>query len=183
MHIIFYPQQDSSPELREQILALEDRAWPSLRGAPWPQREHRVSLCGKENGLLIAHAAVAAAALSYKGQSYRAFGLCEVVVAPEYRGRGLALALIAAARETMQREGADLCVLTCEPELCGLYTRAGGRQMDRLSVCGGTAPGALHSDSLGLCTLLSLFSPKAVSHQSDFACGELILPLEEGDLW
>lgn len=183
MQIIFYPQQDSSQELRGQILALEDLAWPSFRGAPWPQREHRASLCGQENGLLIAHAAVTAATLSHKGQCYRAFGLCEVVVHPEYRGRGLASALIVAAREYMQREGADLGVFTCEPALCKLYADAGWKRMDGLCVRGGTSPNALRSDALGLCTLLGLFSPKAISHQSDFICGELILPLEAGELW
>lgn len=179
-----YPQDDSSETLRGKIRRLQAVAWPGFEQEPWPDsRLHRTSLCLLEGEVLLAHAAIEGTELLHRGVPYRAAGLCEVVVSPAARGKGLGSNLLVWARRALAASGADLCVFTSAPELKGFYGAAGFSCRDAVCVVGGTLEKPFRSDGLGLVCWLDILSDKARRRERDFQNAEVFLPLGEGKLW
>ena len=182
-HCVRWPQDDGSGELRKNILALEETAWPGHLQDLWPETEHLASFCRLEHGVLAAHAAVMGKRFRHRGESYFACGLAEVVTHPEFRGRGLALELIRRAAAFIREQGADLSVFTCAPALVPFYRQGGWEERADLQLIGGSREKPFPSWDEGLSTLFLPLSEKALAHESDFRDTGLFLDLGEGKLW
>lgn len=177
-----WPLDDPSPGLRQQIQDLQALAWPEFAGAPWPSKEHVASFCLFRQGRLAAHVAVVGTEIVYKGVAYSVCGIAEVVTHPDARRDGCALRLLRLA-EGHIRCRADLCLFTCQPALVPLYEKAGWQPRPGLCLVGGTQEEPFPSDSLGLATMVGLYSEKARTHQEDFTDGRVFLGLGVGELW
>lgn len=177
-----WPLDDPSPSLRQQIKDLQALAWPEFADAPWPTKEHIASFCLFQQERLVAHAAVVGREIAHKGVAYSVCGIAEVVTHPDARRDGCALRLLRLA-EGHIRCRADLCIFTCQPALVPLYEKAGWQPRPGLCLVGGTLGKPFPSSSLGLVTMLGLYSEKARTHQEDFTDGEVILELGEDKLW
>ncbi len=181
--VLLWSRDTGDGALREKITALEAIPWPDLSGEPWPEREHIASFCRMEGERLAAHGAVMGTSFSHKGESYSACGVAEVAVHPDFRGRGYALSLLRRVNTYIQQRRPDICIFTCHPSLVPLYEKAGWTPCPDMCLTGGSAEKPFPSSSLGLTVMMSLLSPKAISHGADFRDAAVTLPLGENKLW
>jgi len=183
-----YPQMDSSENLRKQIIALQCTAWPQAPGdedKPWPKNQeiYLSSFVLVDNDIAVSHVAIMGKDITHKGQTYKAFGLGEVVTHPSYQKHGFGLQLINRAATFIENNEADISLFTCKPSLIYFYGQGGWEYMKNTCLVGGTHDNPFRSDSLGLATMIHFYSDKAKEHRQDFQNSDVYLELREKQLW
>ena len=174
--ILTWPQDDVPGDLRTQVNALHDQAWPRDPGAP-----ERRSAAGHDPALaplsmlLVADGRVLAALdilskeLEHAGERYAASGLSTVVTDEALRGRGYGGRLVRAAYETVAASGADLGIFTCDRPLGPFYGSAGWAILPGTVLVGGTPRDPFPSDQWDKVTLAAFFSERARRNAGDFS--------------
>lgn len=186
MELIQYPQENSDREMMEEIIALENTAWPSggeAQAFPSAPETYVTSFVLLEHGRAVCHAGVRKSVLRHRGEAYLAYGLSEVVTHPRCRNRGLASQVIQRAAQFIVSQRPDISVFTCAGEKTAFYERGGWEAMPGTCFVGGTKEHPFRSDSLGLVTMMRFISPKSRRHRGDFENTDLIFELGEGQLW
>lgn len=186
MELIQYPQQAWGPAVTEQIIALEQTAWPQEAGEavfPTAPDTYVTSFLLVEEGRVVCHAGIRRSTLRHRGETYLAYGLSEVVTHPRYRSRGLATRAVRRAAAFIRSQGPDLSLFTCAKDKVPLYTRGGWEAAPGACLVGGTEARPFRSDSLGLTTMMLLISDRSRCRRAELAEADLFLPLGEGELW
>ena len=188
LQILRYPQDLSSSLLREQLLALENMAWPpgpdDTGVFPVEPDTYVTSfVLLSEDNTPLSHVAIRHTVLHHRAISYRVYGISEVVTHPAHRHRGYAARLLRQAAALIQQEGADLCLFTCTPSLVPLYAKNGWPLIPGACLVGGTRENPFRSDSLHLVTVGAFYSARARLHQKEFTHTDICLELGENQLW
>lgn len=169
--IVVAPEVALPADLRAEVFALQQLAWPDASVEPGPVHDPAldpVTMALVVDGAVVAALDVLSAALRHRGVTYRASGLSAVVTDPRVRGQGFASRLVAAARHAIRGGDADLTLFTSRPELRGLYVGAGFEVLDGTVLVGGVPGDALASDTIGAITYGDFVSPLARAHRDDF---------------
>jgi aminoglycoside 2'-N-acetyltransferase I len=131
-------------EVKEQILVLARQEWPEdfaganrLRDWIQPARCHPIHVALVDNGVLVSCATVVWKDLQHAGESYRAYGLSEVLTAPAERGRGYGRQVVDIATARIRSSDADIGLFTCPPLLSRFYAASGWVPMERAVLLGG----------------------------------------------
>lgn len=208
MILIQYPGDNNTEELKQQIIALENTAWPkniqnnitnnitnnTSKNIPnnEPDDEYPAELStfassfvifDTERNRAVSHAMVRKTTFFHRGITYSACGLSEVVTHPDFLRRGLASRAVTSALEFMASEKPDLCIFTCEPDLVPFYVYCGFVPAEKLVLVGGTLEKPFPGSSFGLSTMIKLMSEKAFEHKADFKQGQVFIELGENQLW
>ena len=174
--IFTWPQDDVPYDLRGQVRALHDQAWPPDPDAP-PRRSSAghdpalrpLEVLLVEDGRVLAALDILSKELEHAGERYAASGLSTVVTDEALRGRGHGHRLVSAARELIAASGADLGIFTCDRPLGPFYEAAGWTILPGAVLIGGTPGDPFPSDQWDKVTLASFFSAHAQRHADDFA--------------
>ena len=188
MRILWYPEAEVPAPLRSQVIAIQERAWPT-DGAGGLEAWHDPAL--RPLSMLLVHGRKVLAALdilskdlSHAGTTFAVSGLSAVVTDPGHRGEGFGSRLVAAAHAAIAASGADLGIFTCDRSLQGFYERAGWRHLPGTVVVGGTADAPFPSDAFGKIAIGDFFSPAARAAEGTFIGGRVHLyPGEIDRLW
>ncbi len=164
MRIESFPQQALPAIRRAQLRALWDQAWP--RRPDEPPTEHDPSLDPVavllvDGDKVVASLDILSTRLTHRGESYAASGLSTVVTDTARRGRGYGHWLVTAARELIERGGADLGLFTCDRPLAPFYERAGWTVLPGTALVGGTREEPFPSDQFDKLTLAAFFTSHA----------------------
>lgn len=185
-----YLQEECPTQIREQILLLMQREWPQAsegksEHGPWPENPdaHPTSFFLLEDNRVISHVAVPWKYIQHEGETYRVFGLSEVITNPVYRMRGFGLTLVRVATSFIEDNAPDIGIFTCKPSLVSFYTQAGWEYIQHTNLIGGTRDKPFRSDSLGLATMIRFFSGKAQQNRPAFEETDVYLELGENMLW
>jgi aminoglycoside 2'-N-acetyltransferase I len=191
--ILLFPEADTPPELRLQVLALQSQAWPpgespsAVAGGPTHDPDlsplTMLLLAGQQ---VLCALDVLSTVIVHSGHQFRACGLSTVVTAAAARGRGHGHRLVVAAHEVMAASGSDLSLFTCDRTLRRFYENAGWVALPGTVVVGGTADSPFPSDQPGMdkVALADFFSPRARLHRDSFTHAQIHLyPGEIDKLW
>lgn len=154
MRIVTYPEADTPAELRAQVVALQEQAWPSDT-PPDPSAPTHDPRLRPQSVLLVDDERVVAALdilrvrITHAGASYAAAGLSTVVTDKALRGNGYGLQLARAAHRLIAEAGDDVGLFTCDRELAGFYQAAGWRLLPGTVLIGGTRDDPFPSDGPG----------------------------------
>lgn len=173
MRVLRWPEAEVPPELRAQVWALQEHAWPS--GGADPGLSHDPELAPQsvllvDDGRVLAALDLLGKEFNHAGLSYRALGLSTVVTDPAHQGLGHGRRLVAAAHRMVQESGADLGLFTCDRPLQRFYESAGWQLLPGAVLIGGTAEDPFPSDRAGFdkVTMASLCSPRARAARGSF---------------
>jgi GNAT superfamily N-acetyltransferase len=188
VRIVSFPEADVPPELRTQVLALQDQAWPGYEpGAPGPLHDpalRPLSMLLLDDGRVLSALDILSKEIEHAGQRFAARGLSTVVTDEAERGKGYGLMLVEAAREAIERSGADLGIFTCDTPLRTFYERAGWHVLPGTVLVGGTPVSPFPSDQFDKVTMARFFSPKARALADAFVGARIELyPGEIDKLW
>ncbi|WHY64443.1 GNAT family N-acetyltransferase [Neobacillus sp. SuZ13] len=190
IELLHFQQGDCPSYIKKQIISLMRQEWPQAFGdndeeIHWPDsiETQPTSLVFVENNIVINHVAIPWKYISHKGQKYKAFGLSEVITNSSFRKQGFGLRLIKEAYSLIEKNNPDISLFTCEPALVHLYTKGGWEHKQNINLIGGTRNQPFRSDSLGLCTMIKLFSAKAQIKLLTFEETDVYLELGERKLW
>lgn len=188
--VMIVPQGAVPHDLKAQIVALLNDAWPSeltleeqLRRPLHDPDRLPLAVILIESGIVLGYLAIPFTTISHSDRAYRAAGLSAVVTHPEQRRRGHGQRLVAAARDTIAASDADIGIFTCDLPLVPFYARCGWTPMPNTAVIGGTRTRPFPAAPLGKRTMMGFFSERALDHRRDFEGAALYLELREGDLW
>jgi predicted N-acetyltransferase YhbS len=135
-----------------------------------------------EGDQVVSYAAVVHLTIAHGGRTFALAGLSAVATAPEFRGRGLGTAVVAAATRHIESSDADLAIFTSDRPLARFYERAGGwRPAPQVRVVGSLDEGALTSDGLGKVVLMRLLSDRARAAADLLTHGTINLGLPVGE--
>lgn len=196
MRIVTFAERDTPAALRRQALALQEEAWPSNEGAKhesdgggtsdrggtddghgtddrhgqWhdPALAPLAMLLVDDIGTVVTALDILAKEITHAGQRFQARGLSRVVTVGRHRGQGHGRRLVAAARETIERSGADLGIFTCDSSLRGFYESAGWQHLPGTVLVGGTPEDPFPSDRFEKVTMAAFFTSKARTHAHAF---------------
>ena len=172
MNILRFPERDTPPYLREQVLALQDQAWPGFFSADRPPGHdpalRPLSMLLVVDGRVVASLDILSKQIVHAGQTYAASGLSTVVTDQALRGKGFGNRLVSAARDEIESSGADLGIFTCDTELRPFYESAGWQVVDGAVLVGGTPDAPFPSDQFDKATLAAFFTEPARHHADDF---------------
>ncbi|WP_424216559.1 GNAT family N-acetyltransferase (plasmid) [Streptomyces sp. BI20] len=178
--ILSFPETETPPELRAQVLALQDDAWPSSGPRPVdpspgspvhdPALRPVSVLSVAADGTVRAALDVLRTELWHAGARWAVGGLSTVVTRRAERGRGHGGRLAAAGRALMVDEGLDLGLFTCDRPLRGFYEGAGWVMLPGTVLVGGTVSDPFPSDAPGFAkvTMSAFFTPAARAAASGF---------------
>ena len=190
IELLNFHQEDCPTYIKKQIISLMRQEWPQAFGdneedIHWPDslETKPTSLVFVENNIVISHVAIPWKYISHEGQKYKAFGLSEVMTNPHFRQQGFGLRLIKEAYSFIEKNNPDISIFTCEPVLVHFYSKAGGEHYQNINLIGGTRNKPFRSDSLGLCTMINLFSTRAQNNLLSFEATDVYLELGERKLW
>ncbi|MER7761940.1 GNAT family N-acetyltransferase [Streptomyces sp. NPDC097619] len=184
MRVLTCPEADTPGALREQVLALQDEAWPPGDGRPSTGPSHDPALRPLSLLLLDGRDTVLAALdllhkeIDHAGHRYRAAGLSTVVTRAAVRGRGHGLRLVRAARTALEADpDVDLALFTCDRPLVPFYEAAGWQPLPGAVLVGGTPEDPFPSDAPGFTktVLADFFSPRARARRDDFPGTRILL--------
>lgn len=183
-------QQDSPTPLKEQIIELMQHEWPQVFAGisgeiPFPENPdaHPTSFVLIQDNAVICHVAVPWKYITHAGQTYKAFGLSEVMTHPSHRHQGFGLQLVKEATSFIQKNDPDIGLYTCQPNLVSFYTKGGWEHLKNTNLIGGTRNKPFRSDSIGAVTMMRFFSEKAQQNRSAFEGTDVYLELGEKMLW
>lgn len=172
MQILRFPEQETPPQLRAQVLALQEQAWPAdPSGARDPGHDpvlRPLSMLLVMDDRVIAALDILSKQLVHSGLVYAASGLSTVVTDQALHGRGYGRQLVNAARDEIATSGADLGIFTCDRELQAFYESAGWLVIDGAVLIGGTPDAPFPSDQFDKVTLASFFTAHAQRHAHTF---------------
>lgn len=179
MEILIFPEAEVPAELRRQVLALQQLAWPGEE----PTGLHAIhdpalaplSLLLVENGRVLSALDILSKPLSHSGATLQASGISCMVTQPEDRSRGLGRLLAASARETMQANGADLGIFTCDRPLRRFYQACGWNELPGAVLIGGTPAAPFPSSQFDKATMACFFSAEAKRLAASFEHCEIAL--------
>lgn len=179
MEILIFPEAEVPAELRGQVLALQQLAWPG-DAAPGLQAIHDpalspLSLLLVENGRVLSALDILSKSLRHADAEFRASGISCMVTQPEDRSRGLGRLLAASARETMQANGADLGIFTCDRPLRRFYQACGWQELPGAVLLGGTPEAPLASSRFDKAVMACFFSAEAKRLAARFERCEIAL--------
>jgi aminoglycoside 2'-N-acetyltransferase I len=188
MELRSWPEADVPRELRLQVVALHDQAWPGAEpSGPGPTHDPALdplSLLLVDEGSVVAALDILSKTIAHAGAEFAASGLSTVVTDEARRGQGHGRRLVEAARQTIERRGADLGIFTCDTPLRRFYERAGWDVLDGTVLIGGTPAAPFPSDQFDKITLARFFSPRAVRAAASFTGARIALyPGEIDKLW
>jgi aminoglycoside 2'-N-acetyltransferase I len=165
VRIVSRPEADVPRDLRVQVLALQDQAWPSdQQSEPGPIHDPALrpqSMLLVEDSRVLAALDILSKDIVHCGQRYAASGLSTVVTDRSRRGLGYGQLLVEAAGREMATSGADLGIFTCDRPLQAFYERAGWRVLPHTVLVGGTPAAPFPSDQFEKVTMGSFFSVRA----------------------
>ncbi|WP_441245365.1 GNAT family N-acetyltransferase [Kitasatospora sp. McL0602] len=184
MRVESYPEAAVPPELRSQVWALQEQAWPS--GEPDPGLSHdpllhpESLLLVDDDGRVLAALDLLSKDLDHAGDTYRAVGLSTVVTDREHQGRGHGRQLATAALSHLRRSGADLALFTCDRPLQHFYESAGYQLLPGTVLVGGTPEAPFPSDHPGFdkVTMAAFCTSRATAARPHFA--DTRIPLHPG---
>lgn len=186
MKVIQYPQEICDVKIADQILALENTAWPQIAEDevfPTAPNTYLTSFVLMEEDMAICHVGVRKSILHHRGEAYLAFGLSEVVTHPLYQKKGLATQTIRRAAQFIISQQPDISIFTCEKDKAAFYTRCGWKAIPGACFVGGTKEKPFRSDGLSLVTMMKFLSPKSKQHRADFENTDIVFELGENQLW
>lgn len=188
LEILHFAQEECPAAWREQIIGLMRQEWPrAFEGGPvvWPDcpDTHPTSFVLLSDRTVVSHVAVPRKEISHKGQSYQAFGISEVVTHPDCRRQGYGARLLKEAAAYIAGNSPDISLFTCVPSLVPFYAHAGWEHYAGTVLVGGTRDNPFRSDSLGLATMMRLYSDKARRNRHAFQETDIELELGERKLW
>lgn len=183
VHTVQY--NDARDGLRRQIASLLGVVYSGEPSVEPPLLDHDLSLAATSFYVLdgervVSYAAVVHLAIRHGGEDWALAGLSAVATAPDFRGRGLATAVVAAATEHIVHGSADVGLFTCDPPLARLYERAGWPIAADLRVIGSLDAAALTSDALGKVVFMWLVSERARTAANRLLAGTIDLGLSVG---
>jgi aminoglycoside 2'-N-acetyltransferase I len=189
MRVVSYPERAVPLDLRKQVVALQDLAWPPDEpSGPEPWHDDRLDpvsvLLLDDDDRVLSALDILSKDIEHAGSTYAASGISAMVTDPRVRGQGYGRTLCRAARDMMQRAEVDLGIFTCDAHLQGFYERAGWTHLPGSVLVGGTPDEPLPSDTLGKVVLASFFSARAKERQAGFIATTIELyPGEIDRLW
>ncbi|GAA2319715.1 GNAT family N-acetyltransferase [Nonomuraea roseoviolacea subsp. roseoviolacea] len=193
MHILSSAEPDTPDDLRAQVVALHDQAWPpgdpSEAGDIAPTHDPRLqplSMLLVNDGQVLAALDILSKDITHDGRRFRAGGLSTVVTREESRGQGHGRRLVTAAHEVLAGSGADLGLFTCDAPLQAFYESAGWHVLPGAVLIGGTPDNPFPSDRPGFdkVTMADFFTDRARRHQAAFRHSRIELyPGEIDKLW
>jgi aminoglycoside 2'-N-acetyltransferase I len=193
MRIVSYPEAEVPIELRAQVVALQDQAWPNAGPsnagpsgtAPWHDPAlHPRSVLLLDGDRVVTALDILSKEFTHRGERWAASGLSTVVTGAELRGRGYGSELVEAARRLIAASDIDLGIFTCDRALQAFYERAGWRHLPGTVIVGGTPDAPFPSDRFDKVTMASFFSPRARAASADFeACRIELYPGTIDTLW
>jgi GNAT superfamily N-acetyltransferase len=174
-----YPEAAVPLDLRVQVAALQDQAWPGAEPSG-PEPVHDPDLDPLEvllvdGGRVIAALDILSKRLEHDGATFAASGLSTVVTDSARRGEGHGRRLVAAARTLMTERGADLGIFTCDTPLGPFYETAGWAILPGTVLIGGTPDDPFPSDRFDKVTLASFFTPHGRAHAAAFVGARVAL--------
>lgn len=163
----------------------------SLLHAEWPDPDeddasrplidpelHPVSFVLADGNQVLSYARTIWAAVFHLGQSFKLYGLGDVITRPEFRHKGYGGRIVEEATTHIKSDrAADAAVLLTEPKLEPLYQRSGWGYVPGLRVATGEYDGCIAWESFPMMLFLSA---KARSVREIFHAEILVLP---GDEW
>lgn len=191
LRMLQFLQEDCPQTVRTQILTMMQREWPQAFAGKshdeiaWPDNPatQPTSFVLLADHTVICHVAVPWKTIQHGGESYKVFGLSEVMTHPSHRHQGLGLRLVKEAADFIEQSGADLSIFTCQPPLVSFYRQGGWEQASHTNLIGGTREKPFRSDMLGLATMIRFFSPGVRRNIADFIDADVYLELGENMLW
>ncbi|MFG2285522.1 GNAT family N-acetyltransferase [Streptomyces sp. NPDC048595] len=213
MQLLTFPEAATPPELRRQVRALHDEAWPPADDPAGPRTDasptattgagdqphhdpalHPVSMLLVDAGTVLAALDILSKPIVHAGRHYRAGGLSTVVTRRAARGRGHGRHLVTAAHKAMTGSNPpsdldldlDLGIFTCDRPLQRFYESAGWHPLPGTVLIGGTPQSPFPSDRPGFdkVTMADFFSPDARRHRTAFRHSRIGLhPGEIDRLW
>jgi GNAT superfamily N-acetyltransferase len=173
MLVVSFPEAKVPHDLRVQVMALQDQAWPPEQPSgpePWHDpAQHPVSvLLLSESGVVVAALDILTKEISHVGRAFTASGISAMVTDEQHRGKGHGRLLAEAARTLMATNGADLGIFTCDTPLRSFYESAGWEHLPGTVLIGGTPDDPYPSDRLEKVTMASFFTPAARAARPSF---------------
>ncbi|MGK5730339.1 GNAT family N-acetyltransferase [Streptomyces sp. URMC 124] len=183
MRIVAMAEPEMPAELRAQVEALQEQAWPG--GGPHDPALRPVAvLLVAPDGAVRAALDILSKDIVHEGRIYRASGLSAVVTDTAHRGKGYGRRLVAAARELLAgggaadigvadggaaecgaagRGAADVGLFTCDRPLQEFYESAGWTALPGTVLIGGTPQDPFPSDQPGFdkVTMAAFFTARA----------------------
>lgn len=185
MEFVQYPQDNCDAKIAEEIISLENTAWPDTESSEFPSAPdtYASSFVAFEKGKVVCHVGIRKSVLFHKGEEYMAYGLSEVVTHPCYQKRGIATETIRKASAFIVSQKPDISIFTCAKDKVGFYTNCGWKAVPGAHFIGGTSEKPFRSDELGLVTMMRFLSDKAIKNAKDFENADIVFELGEGQLW
>lgn len=191
MQILSFPETSTPGHLRQQVLDLQDEAWPP---DPTPRRSRRghdpalspLSMLLVEGDTVLASLDILFKEIEHGRAVYRAAGLSTVVARSASRGKGHGGRLVHAAHDAMATMALDLGLFTCDRPLKGFYEKAGWHALEGTVLVGCTPANPFPSDQPGFdkVTMADFFSVRAQNAASLFRHTRIALhPGEIDKLW
>jgi aminoglycoside 2'-N-acetyltransferase I len=154
MQTLSFPEASTPSHLRQQVLDLQDEAWPPDELSRESRNGHDPSLSPLSMLLVDGDTVLAALDILFKeveheGDVYRAAGLSTVVSQTATRGAGYGRRLVQAAHDAMPSMQVDIGLFTCDRPLKGFYEKSGWRELDGTVLIGGTPADPFPSDRPG----------------------------------
>jgi predicted N-acetyltransferase YhbS len=135
---VTYHDADLPAHLRWQVLSFLRIEWPFIfRGANRLSKHihdpaiHPVHFAFVEQDVLLSYATVVSMDLNHAGETYKVYGLANVLTYPPYRHEGHGSRIVQAATTYIRASNGDIAALFCDPELKSFYTRSGWEAIDR----------------------------------------------------
>jgi GNAT superfamily N-acetyltransferase len=185
VRVVQYSTADAS--LRRQIALLLHSVYApasALLDPPPPAHDPALDATSfyiGEGNRVVSYAAVVRLTIGHGGRDFALAGLSAVATAPEFRRRGLGMAVVEAATRHIEASDADLALFTCDESVRGFYERAGWQIAPDVKVVGSDEGGALTSDRLGKVVFMRLLSVSAYEARAAFERYPVNLGLPEGE--
>ncbi|PFH04390.1 acetyltransferase (GNAT) family protein [Collimonas sp. PA-H2] len=186
--ILAYPESAVPPHLRFQVLRLQNIAWPTaepivLQVVHDPDLDP-LSMLMVSDRKVVAALDILSKKIVHKEEHYVASGLSCVVTSPDERGLGYGRKLVVAAKNMMEKNGADLSIFTCDRPLQHFYESSGWHVLHDAPIIGGTPDSPFPSDQFDKITMGCFFSAKAHLNAQAFSqCQIALYPGEIDRLW
>ena len=189
MRVVSYPEPAVPHELRAQMVALQNQAWPSdgpATLAPWHDGalDPLSVLLVDDDARVLSALDILSKPIDHAGQSFDASGISAMVTDERRRGEGYGRALAGAALTIMREAGADLGIFTCDRHLQGFYEGAGWEYLPGTVLVGGTPQDPFPSERFDKVTMASFFSAKANHARERFVKARVeLFPGDIDKLW